>query len=685
MTSLRTKLLVLVLGATTLGFGLVAFLMASQFAKIQGDVVSEWTAEAGSRYALEVQSQLAIYLGEVRLGAEQGAFLAGLPDSTKLPLADSLCRHVMQANPGIRSAFFLFEGKPYLQTMEVPTGQAYSIAWVRSRTGEIKQDGAPGLMPVKPEDDFWHLPRTTGHEILTNTYKWLYDGESDSIMMASLCVPIFVKGQFVGIFGVDLAIDDLWDKVVSQVKPMKTGYAILLDNEGYRAAHPKKEQRGKLIGDDMPAEKQKLLRDKVAKGETHVVEKLAKATGLLSRIEYAPVTVGNTGTPWSLGSVFPMDTVQEPMIRMRIVTAVVSILVLVALAILLVLIANMIVNPIRNASRLMHEISQGKGDLTKRLPVETMDELGTLADRFNIFAEKIRSIVAQVQDNSTTLAGAAEELTATAKTMNGVANDMSGQTHQVVAAVEESSVGTKRVSESLSNLSGSVSSVSAAVEEMSISIGNVATRCHEELRMANEAKSRADGVMKTMDRLDTSAQEISRVLDLIEDIAEQINLLALNATIEAATAGEAGKGFAVVAGEVKELAKQTAAATDKISAQIQDIQKSVSESLKDIQGISKVIDDVNGISESIVAAVQEQSTTMNNVAGSVSTVSAEATQIAGNVEEISKGIQEVASHSASLGGAAKQTASNASGTEEAAKGLADLSHELHGMVGQFKV
>jgi methyl-accepting chemotaxis protein len=435
----------------------------------------------------------------------------------------------------------------------------------------------------------------------------------------------------------------------------------------------------------MEPDAQKRLLGAIAKGENYTVEKKAKATGKLSRIEYAPIIIGDNSAPWSLGSVFPMEVVLDAESRMRYITALVSLLGLIAMGILLLFIANTIVDPLRKASHLMNEIAEGEGDLTKRLPVESRDELGILAENFNTFAEKVRTIVAQVQGNSNSLAGAAEELTATAKVMNGVASDMSDQTHHVVAAVEQSSVGAKRVSESLNTLNGSVGSVSAAVEEMSISIGNVADRCKEELRMANDAKSRADAVLETMDRLEKSAVEISRVLDLIEDIAEQINLLALNATIEAATAGEAGKGFAVVAGEVKELAKQTAAATEQISNQIQGIQQNVEESLKDIQGIGKVIDDVNGISESIANSVQEQSTTMNSVAGSVSQVSTEASQIASNVTEISKGMQEVASHSSALNGASKQTANNASGTEDAAKGLAQLSNELHKLVGKFKV
>jgi len=199
------------------------------------------------------------------------------------------------------------------------------------------------------------------------------------------------------------------------------------------------------------------------------------------------------------------------------------------------------------------------------------------------------------------------------------------------------------------------------------------------------AKKRAEGATITMDNLNTPAQEISRVLDLIEDIAEQINLLALNATIEAATAGEAGKGFAVVAGEVKELAKQTASATEQISTHIKGIQKNVKESMQDISGITEVIEKVNGISQAIVGAVEDQSTTMASVAQAVSSVNRDADTISLNVREISKGIQDVAQHATELGKSSQSTASSASGTEDASKGLSSLSKELQNLVGRFKV
>jgi len=676
--------MVLVLSAVTVGLVTLTVILATSFSKIENQTVDQWTRETAERHAMEVEKQFNQYVYLARTAAECAWQMRGLSDEQKELVLDSIALSLLRNNPGLRASYFMFEDGAYFSDARTSSGSVYNLSWFRGKNG-FGFDGAPGDYTLTPEDDYYLGPKNTRAEYLTNTYKWQYKGETDSVMMASLSIPIMQDGKFIGIYGMDLAINDLWDSIVSKVKPMGTGYAILVDNAGIRAAHPKVELRGKLLGDDMEADAQKNMLAAIQKGEPYLLHKLAKATGKLSRIQYIPIHVGTSSTPWSLGAVFPMDVVTEPLQRLRVVAAFVSALVLLALAFALFFLGNAIVGPIHKASRLMENIAHGDGDLTQRLPEDTLDEIGQMSRSFNVFAEKIRGIIAQVQENSRTLASAAEELSSSSQVMSGVATDMSERGQHVASAVEESSSGAAHVSTSLNTLSSSVHSVSAAVEEMSISIKEVEGRCQEELRVASDAQKRAVVVVQTMDRLDKSASEINRVVDLIEDIAEQINLLALNATIEAATAGDAGKGFAVVAGEVKELAKQTASATEQISAQITDIQRSVNNSVLDIQGISKVIGDVNGISQSIVNAVGEQSATMNSVAGSVSEVSKDASVISKNVQEISVGIREVAVHAATLGDAAKSTAGNAEGTEQAAHSLAGLSTTLNSLVGRFKV
>lgn len=682
--SIRTKLIARMLGLIAIGFIVLGGVLIFQFNRNQSALVDAWVDDSAQEAAGRVDAHLEqyIYLG-------QGLANATLQwksssDEEKSAKISETIQATLKEYKGVRALYFMFERGAYFSEAFNSEGRVYNNSWYKSSTGELKTDGSNDW-ELTAEEEYWHGPKATNSEIITGTYKWLYEGEKDSIAMTTVAIPIRVNGQFIGIIGFDLTLDDLWETVVKDIKPMGSGYAILADNAGIRAAHPKKEQIGKPLGDDMDKEDQVQLLDAIKNGKSYSIEKIAKKTGKLSKLVFKPIYIGHSKVPWTLASVFPMDTVNEPLQRMRLTALFVFLLVLTAAGFALWWLGNGIVQPIQKASLLMQDIAQGDGDLTQRLPVLSQDEIGVLSTNFNTFAEKVRQIVAQVKENSTTLAGASEELTATARHMSGIASNMSQKTSQVVVSVDQSNNGTQHVSDSLQTLSGSVNSVSAAVEEMSISIREVAGRCQEEFRMATEAKQRAEGVTVTMDNLNTAAQEISRVLDLIEDIAEQINLLALNATIEAATAGEAGKGFAVVAGEVKELAKQTASATEQISKHINGIQKNVKESMQDISGITEVIEKVNGISQAIVGAVEEQSTTMSSVAQAVSSVNRDAGTISLNVREISKGIQDVAQHATELGKSSQSTASSASGTEDASKGLSNLSNELQNLVGRFKV
>ena len=189
----------------------------------------------------------------------------------------------------------------------------------------------------------------------------------------------------------------------------------------------------------------------------------------------------------------------------------------------------------------------------------------------------------------------------------------------------------------------------------------------------------------TIGQLGSAADEIGKVIEVIQDIAEQTNLLALNATIEAARAGDAGKGFAVVATEVKELAKQTADATEDIRSRITGIQGSTQEVVHSIDEISKVIAEVNSVSTTIAAAVEEQSVTTKEIAKNVAQTSEAASTISTGVAESASASEEITRSITEVDTAAKSTASAATLTKETGTSLSSLAGELQGLVGKFNV
>ncbi|MBI3682756.1 MAG: MCP four helix bundle domain-containing protein, partial [Acidobacteria bacterium] len=241
--------------------------------------------------------------------------------------------------------------------------------------------------------------------------------------------------------------------------------------------------------------------------------------------------------------------------------------------------------------------------------------------------------------NATTLASSSEELTAVSQQMAGNAEETATQANVVSAASEQ--------------VSKHVASVASASEQMQASIREISKNANESARVAKNAVSVAHSTNETVKKLGESSQEIGDVIKVITSIAQQTNLLALNATIEAARAGEAGKGFAVVANEVKELAKQTAKATEDISQKIAAIQGDTKGAVKAIEEIGTIINQINDISSSIASAVEEQTATTNEIGRSVT--------------EASKGVGDIAKNIGGVAVAAKGTTQGANDTQKASQ------------------
>ncbi|WP_306210442.1 methyl-accepting chemotaxis protein [Actinoplanes sp. RD1] len=312
---------------------------------------------------------------------------------------------------------------------------------------------------------------------------------------------------------------------------------------------------------------------------------------------------------------------------------------------------------IRSLQRVQH-VCEGlaDGDLTRTAGLTSRDEPGRMAQALDRAVHQLRDAVATIGGSAATLSGASEQMTGVAGAIAAASGRTTAQAQAVSSAAEE--------------ISRSVDTVSAGAEEMGAAIREISQNAAEAAHVATEAVQLSTTTATTMNKLGESSAEIGNVIKVITSIAEQTNLLALNATIEAARAGEMGKGFAVVAGEVKDLAQETAKATEDISRRVQAIQADTGEAVGAIEEITRVISRISDFQTTIASAVEQQTATTAEMNRSV-------TEAATGTGEVARNITGVAS-------AARETDEGVAQAQATVAQLTRTSADLGEVVARFR-
>lgn len=379
----------------------------------------------------------------------------------------------------------------------------------------------------------------------------------------------------------------------------------------------------------------------------------------------------------------------------------------------------------------------GRGDLSGEVDIDTEDEIGQMAKFLNNAVINLRNIMQELVQATKALTASSGNMSAVSEQMASSAEEMNSQAAMVAAASEQVSAGVSTVasaaeqsSYSLSNIasmteemsaafssiadsgkktaenvknmalasediSEQINSVASASEEMTASLNEVAKNVNQASRISQNANRRTEQINARVTALLDSSKKIGRIVEMIKDIADQTNMLALNATIEAASAGEAGKGFAVVAGEIKELAKQSADATDEIAGQIEEIQSVTDDVAGAVEDIGNVIREIADINEMLASSAEEQTATASEISKSVAgtafkvkAVSESANDSSNLVEEIavsigetSKTAAEIAQNIDELLNSVKEVARS---SDEASRGVTDISKNIQGISAASK-
>jgi methyl-accepting chemotaxis protein len=354
-----------------------------------------------------------------------------------------------------------------------------------------------------------------------------------------------------------------------------------------------------------------------------------------------------------------------------------------AFGVLMWLIRRQVVAPLAAS---VSEIGRlAKGDLTVDVRVERQDEFGDLSKAVQAMTVNLRGVIGDLSGGVQTLVAASSGLETISSQVASGARVTTERATAVAAGAEQVSANAASVNDGIGNATANLSSVVAATQEMSATIGEVARHSERARTISTDAADEAARASEVMQDLGRAAQDVGAVTATISAISAQTNLLALNATIEAARAGAAGKGFAVVANEIKELAGQTATATEDIRTKIEGIQSATGTAVENIQRITRVIGEVSQIVAATAAAIEEQASVTKDIAGNIGRASSAVEEGSLRLSETTSVTRKIAQDVASVTEAATDISGTSRSLETSAGELARLAERLRGNVAHFRV